>query len=893
MALSRSLLAALVLGISAAGGGCSSADDAPAGSPSGSIRYELFEWTRELAPDTLAAIANVSTEDGSIRFRGSPAQLAGLKRGDVLVTGLHETTPNGLLRQVLEVTTDAGDTVVSTQPVAVQLAFKTLHARVEASTFALDGARAAGGTRSLGKHSTGTQIGGGQHIDWQVFDSDGKRDTKDDQLYVTGDVTGSLGFSVYIDLDWVEDPKKAAKELACAVSVVVCTPDLPDVRLGAEAHATAKAVIDVEGAAATSFDHDEFPIDGSKFDLPPLSIGPVAIYPEIDFVALVTGSATSRVHAKAGLEYSMATDISVGLKSGVQFNPPTFTKDVTPPTVDVTLTSELKASVGPRIKLLFWKTFGPSFAVQGYGKLHANTEQTPCWGLDVGAELVAGINLRIPWGLFGLTKLGRLLGLDGDIASKSFPPINIFNVPSILTGACGKIPDGIYPPGEGPTADVYKAPTFAPWSQRFDSDDFTFPFSAEVSATAIHASKAIDGTWLVGGLGFPGVIKLAEDGRLVWSKRMKLPRLLPGEVDDAEDAARSTLVAQAKNTNIWVATSRFTVMQLDQEGDVVWSRRYLPGNVALQGALEATALVSTDDGGALVTYSVRETPSDGPAVVLRLDRNGKLLFSKTFAYETPKTFVPSVIAADGGDVFVSGYSWESGSNIGHVARLRSDGSTVFAKKVGMCGSGRVRPGPGVRLASGAFAFSGTFSLAPEHSMLAQIAPDGSAGSAASWWTGSNVKDASTNALVQLPISGFLSLGVGVPVKQTSLLLASHDGQGLITWQRELLMGTDPAAFEVRPGALRMTNDGGVLVFAQAVNPALRSGLWVSKLPARTGEAAFDAAQVTTSAGTLVGESCALTLAPDTLALTDLPFETLEATNVVITEAPLDVTKLIP
>ncbi len=307
-------------------------------------------------------------------------------------------------------------------------------------------------------------------------------------------------------------------------------------------------------------------------------------------------------------------------------------------------------------------------------------------------------------------------------------------------------------------------------------------------------------------------------------------------------------------------------MQLDQEGDVVWSRRYLPANVALQGSLEATALVATDDGGTIVTYSVRETPSNGPAVVLRLDRNGKLLFSKTFAYETQKTFVPSVIAAGGGDVFVSGYSWEAGSNIGHVARLRSDGTTVFAKKVGMCGSDRVRPGPGVRLASGALAFPGTFSLAPEHSMLAQVAPDGSTGSAASWWTGS---------------------------KASSLLLASHDGQGVITWQREMRMGADPAAFEVKPGALRMTNDGGVLVFAQAVNPALRSGLWVSKLPARTGQAAFDPAQVTTSAGTLIGEACTMTLVDDALALGDLPFETLEAMNVLITDAPLDVTKLIP
>lgn len=893
MAISRAALAALVLGISAAGGGCSSSDADPAAASGDSIRYELFDWTRELTPETLAAISNVSTEDGSIRFVGSPAQLAGLTRGDILVTGLHDRTPKGLLRQVLEVKTDGGDTVVMTQPAAIQLAFKSLHAKVGARTAALDGTNAAGGTVPKTKHSTGAQVGGGQHLDWQVFDSDGKRETKDDQLYVTGDVAGTLGFSVYIDLDWLEDPKKAAKELACAVSVVFCAPDLPDVTIGASAEATAKAVIEVEGAAATSFDHDEFPIAGSSFSLQPIGIGPVLIFPEIDFVALVTGSATSRVHAKAGLEYSVATDVSVGLKSGAHFNPPKFTKEITPPTVDVTLTSELKASVGPRLKLMFWDTFGPSFAVQGYGKLHANTEQTPCWALDAGVELVAGINLRIPWGIFGLKKLGSLLGLDGDIASTSFPPFNLFEVPNVLTGTCGKIPDDIYPPGEGPTADVYKAPKFTPWSQRFDSDAFTFPFSDEVSADAIHASKAIDGTWLVGGLGFPGVMKVAEDGRLVWSKGFKLPRTLPGEVDDAEDAARSTLVAQAKNTNIWVATSRFTVMQLDQEGDVVWSRRYVPGDANLQGSLEATGLVGTDDGGALVVYSVRNTPSDGPAVVLRLNRNGKLLFSKTFAYETAKTFVPGFTAADAGDVFVSGYSWESGSNIGHVARIRPDGTTVFAKKVGMCGSGRVKPGPGVRLASGAFAFSGTFSLAPEHSMLAQVAPDGSTATAASWWTGSSVKDASSNALVQLPISGFLSLGMGVPVKQTSLLLSSHDGQGLITWQRELLMGASPAAFEVRPGALRMTNDGGVLVFATAVNESLRAGLWVSKLPARTGEAAFDAAQVTTSAGSLVPETCAMTLTPDTLALVDLPLETIEAKNVVVANAPLDVVRLIP
>ena len=37
----------------------------------------------------------------------------------------------------------------------------------------------------------------------------------------------------------------------------------------------------------------------------------------------------------------------------------------------------------------------------------------------------------------------------------------------------------------------------------------------------------------------------------------------------------------------------------------------------------------------------------------------------------------------------------------------------------------------------------------------------------------------------------------------------------------------------------------------------------------------------------------MTLVDEALALGDLPFETLEAMNVLITDAPLDVTKLIP
>src|SRR6187399_1939678 len=121
----RKLLPVLAL----ASGIASCASDEAAPAASSPLRYELFPWTRELDPGTLAAVRDVGLDDGVVRFRGSPPQLAGLKPGDIVLAGRSQATPSGLLRQVVEVQSDDQGTVLRCKPAPIQLAFRTLHAR--------------------------------------------------------------------------------------------------------------------------------------------------------------------------------------------------------------------------------------------------------------------------------------------------------------------------------------------------------------------------------------------------------------------------------------------------------------------------------------------------------------------------------------------------------------------------------------------------------------------------------------------------------------------------------------------------------------------------------------------------------------------------------------------
>lgn len=158
---------------------------------------------------------------------------------------------------------------------------------------------------------------------------------------------------------------------------------------------------------------------------------------------------------------------------------------------------------------------------------------------------------------------------------------------------------------------------------------------------------------------------------------------------------------------------------------------------------------------------------------------------------------------------VAGNSWCSGLFVGHLSRFGPDGTQLFSKKLAFsCATSDanfVHPTRLFRLASGAIG-----------------------------------------------------------------LLGSFDANGGPQWERGAQLSDAAGLWQVRPGGLRLTNDGGALVLAHVTDPALdKRGLWISKLPARTGEAPFDPALVSLSAALPQTEDCTSTLLDDGFVPLDL------------------------
>jgi len=119
--------------------------------------------------------------------------------------------------------------------------------------------------------------------------------------------------------------------------------------------------------------------------------------------------------------------------------------------------------------------------------------------------------------------------------------------------------------------------------------------------------------------------------------------------------------------------------------------------------------------------------------------------------------------------------------------------------------------------------------------------------------------------------GGARIGVG---NDLSSLLTSFDSLGRPQWQRDWQLQTAGTAWGVSSGSLRLTNDGGALTFAHVSSADLsRSGLWISKVPARSGVAAFDPSLVTVAPDGLPPvEGCTMQLVDDGIVPTALAMQ---------------------
>jgi predicted small lipoprotein YifL len=158
------------------------------------LEPEIAENTRVVDENTRGGLVGFS-EDGTLRFSGSTPFLANLKAGDILVSEPAAAAPNGFLKKVIAVRQEGDEIIIATEQAALEEAILQGEATIEkqltpddlaSSIPLLEGVR-------LEHRGQGELQAQADNFEYEVnfdntvlFDNDGNKDTREDQLRVDG-----------------------------------------------------------------------------------------------------------------------------------------------------------------------------------------------------------------------------------------------------------------------------------------------------------------------------------------------------------------------------------------------------------------------------------------------------------------------------------------------------------------------------------------------------------------------------------------------------------------------------------------------------------------------------------------------------------------------------------
>ncbi|MBE2222037.1 MAG: hypothetical protein IAF02_10870 [Anaerolineae bacterium] len=159
--------------------------------------------------------------------------------------------------------------------------------------------------------------------------------------------------------------------------------------------------------------------------------------------------------------------------------------------------------------------------------------------------------------------------------------------------------------------------------------------------------------------------KLDADGEPVWEKTGSTYSMQPIEVTATDDG--NIIITGYTSDNLWAA-------KFSNTGTLIWQKNYSYN----QHDGDAFALIPTNNGGvAIAGYT--EQDSDIDYWILNLDKNGGIIWQKTFGGD--KTDVATLIkkTPDNGFI-VSGYTYSFGPlSYTWVIKLNSSGNLVWQK----------------------------------------------------------------------------------------------------------------------------------------------------------------------------------------------------------------------
>lgn len=335
--------------------------------------FEVSENLRVVADTTLKKVS--SYEEGTLVFSEPSQQAASLSKGDIIVGGISDVTPNGFLLKVTYISSNK-DTIKTSQASFEDMMkkghieFKKTLDPNEASSFKL---RKGVSVDEAGDLRFNLKID-----NVVLYDADGNEGTKDDQVVLNGYIyfNSDLEFEMEID-DWkIQNlifqntiDEKVELDLDSKVSVV---DYYKKVRIA---------------------DYS-FPSFVAAWIPTPLGVPvPVTVTPNLEVNVGLDG----KVHIETAINVTQEAQLVAGLSyenskwSVIKDFSNEFKFDI--PTLSSNL--DVKAFAGPQLNLLIYGVAGPSAEINGYAELEADIDKNPWWTLVAGLEALLGVRAKI------------------------------------------------------------------------------------------------------------------------------------------------------------------------------------------------------------------------------------------------------------------------------------------------------------------------------------------------------------------------------------------------------------------------------------------------------------------------------------------------------------------
>ena len=570
----------------------------------------------------------------------------------------------------------------------------------------------------------------------------------------------------------------------------------------------------------------------------------IAFNPPIIQIGILTFTVdlevVSKIEGSASSRFAVGASASVSATTGLEFG--TFSGvhfDPPEPVFDFAAEgSDVTLSGAAKVGVGPQLTFKLYDVAGPYAGLYASASVDADQARTPCYDLRAGVDAEVGF-VFDFPGLGRLVD-----EAMSFPILD----ESMETGSCNQPPgSSTKPPGSGPDAEHLLDPTAEPWATMVDSPVQWVPNQSNDLAW-LDVSRAIDGRWVLAGAGFDAITKITNEGDLVWSRRYLDPRTEPPEPYLLQRALPTS------DAGMMVVGYPYSLFKIGQGGGVYWAKRFEPSNGILEtgpngwNSEQRTFLSAVEDGqgGFIVAGSYQESDAvPSSAWLLRIDADGEVVWSRRF--EDGFYLYPSSITALDDGALVAGLEWDKDSNERRMwlARIDDNGEPVWAKRFSGCtgiGYPGMQPFDTQLLTNGDVLVAGVLDLG-RRSFVLEVDPEGTVRWASMQWGDDTLSSMAIHAVRELPTTGFLAAGrYHYHFEQERVFLAGLDAMGRTQWiavYGQPSVEDGIAAGQAFP-SLQLTDEGMAMMaaYTTAPMPSESSNVWVLQAQAKDGLIAF-------------------------------------------------------